>query len=263
MLASPHFKRTFQKGFQEGNELQSTGYVKITTHDWKPLPFLLLMAILHGQSQLVPRKLPLRRLTEMAILVDYYECYEAVAMFADLWTEGIEERQQKLSMGNAIKWLCIAWVFRQNRAFKDITRHLQLESKERVTPNGLPIPTNLIDTLQKSREMSIGKVIDSLHELLERLRHGPQQCGFGCDIMRLGALAKGMDELEILSPKPEAPFSGYSFMSLMAGCYEIDKSYTYDSCRLMSDVLEMVGNEFPLLDAGFSLESFSSLRTKA
>ncbi|KAE8405376.1 hypothetical protein BDV37DRAFT_96435 [Aspergillus pseudonomiae] len=86
ILASPQFRATFRNGFQEGNELRSAGQIEMPICDWEPVPFLLLMAIFHGQTRLVPHSLCFNWLRDMAVLVDYYQCYEAVAMASDLWT---------------------------------------------------------------------------------------------------------------------------------------------------------------------------------
>lgn len=56
------------------------------------MPFLILMMILHGRTRAVPRKISSKRLSEMAVLVDYYECYEAVEVFSDMWIDALEHR---------------------------------------------------------------------------------------------------------------------------------------------------------------------------
>lgn len=61
------------------------------------MSFLILMMIIHGRTRAVPRKLSLKRLSEMAVLVDYYECYEAVELFSDMWVP-MEQRHIPISL---------------------------------------------------------------------------------------------------------------------------------------------------------------------
>ncbi|KAB8223795.1 hypothetical protein BDV33DRAFT_200159 [Aspergillus novoparasiticus] len=144
MLASPHFRGTFRNAFQEGNELRSAGHINIKICDWKPVPFLMLMAVFHGQTQLVPQSLCFDWLTEMAILVDYYDCYKAVAMVSDLWTKDFEKKQSTLSKRNPMEWLRITWAFRKKDAFESITKYFQLEYTGEISPDELPISARII-----------------------------------------------------------------------------------------------------------------------
>ncbi|KAB8206372.1 hypothetical protein BDV34DRAFT_224425 [Aspergillus parasiticus] len=190
-LASSQFRRTFQHGFKEGTELRSAGHVEVPICAWKPLPFLLLMAILHGQNQLVPRKLCWRHLTEMAVLVDYYECYKAVAIISSLWVEDIEKERPRLSTKESMEWLCVTWVFQRDHEFNAITINILQDSRGKITANNLPIPTEIIGEMQGIKEANIDIVIDSLHYLVDGLRHGPEVCNEQCDLIRLGILVKG------------------------------------------------------------------------
>ncbi|KAE8371227.1 hypothetical protein BDV26DRAFT_276551 [Aspergillus bertholletiae] len=143
-LASPQFMRTFQHGFREGTALHSVGHVEIPIYDWKPLPFLLLMAILHGRNRLVPRALSLHRLAEMAVLVDYYECYDAVVILSDLWIEAVGQDRPYLCGEKLMEWLCITWVFQRGIDFSLITGTIQLEIGGVITANNLPVPAAII-----------------------------------------------------------------------------------------------------------------------
>ncbi|OGM39570.1 hypothetical protein ABOM_011782 [Aspergillus bombycis] len=227
ILASPQFRATFQNGFQEGNELRSAGHIEMRIGDWEAVPFLLLMAILHGRTRLVPQSLCLGWLTKMAVLVDYYQCYEAVAM-----------------------------AFLKDQAFKFVTKHIQLEHTEKVFANNLAIPAKVIATLQTSRETRICNVMDALYALFHHLRYGPQLCSFECDMMRLVALTKGMQKFGILSETPQRPAVGYSFMKLRAACLSMNRDHTH-CCKLMPEVLKVLGEEYNSLNRGLTLGSFA------
>ncbi|KAE8318385.1 hypothetical protein BDV41DRAFT_375145 [Aspergillus transmontanensis] len=261
MLASAQFKRTFQNGFQEGNELRSVGHVKVPICDWEPVPFLLLMAILHGRTQLVPQTLHFDWLKAMAILVDYYECYEAVAMVSDLWTKAFEREQSTLAEESPMEWLFITWAFRKGDAFESITKSIQLEHKKDISSEELPIPAEIIDTLRVSRQTGISNVIECLYSLLKRLRRAPKICSFECDLIRLGALIKGMHEFRILAENPQ-PGAGYSFMNLKSACIRMHRAYDSHHCKLMPEVLKVSNKVYDSLKCGLTLDSFTSLRQK-
>ncbi|KAB8279777.1 hypothetical protein BDV30DRAFT_232899 [Aspergillus minisclerotigenes] len=261
MLASPQFKRTFQHGFKEGTELRSAGHVEVPICDWKPLLFLLLMAILHGQNQLVPRRLCMLRLTEMAVLVDYYECYEAVAIVFSLWVEATEKERPRFSTKQSMEWLCITWVFQRGHGFNSITVNILKNSRGKITANNLPIPTKIIaDEMQNIKDFYIGKVIHRLHDLVDRLQCGPQVCNKQCDLIRLGILVKRMHELGILSPTPEAPTTECSYKELYEAYYDMSSSFHH--CQLMPEVLGILNVVDDLLNYGLNLKSFASLREK-
>ncbi|KNG81169.1 hypothetical protein ANOM_010680 [Aspergillus nomiae NRRL 13137] len=263
VLASPQFRATFQNGFQEGNELRSVGHIEMLICDWEPVPFLLLMAIFHGQTRLVPHSLCFNWLRDMAVLVDYYQCYEAVAMAAALWTREFEKKQSTIARENPMEWLCITWALRKNQAFEFVTKHIQLEHTEKIFANKLAIPAKVIDTLQTSRSTGICNVIDALYDLFHHLRYGPQLCSFECDLTRLAALVKGKQKFGIFSKTSQRPAAGYSFMKLRTACFGMDRDYSFHCCKLMPQVLKVLDKEYDSLNRGLTLGSFTPLRGKA
>ena len=140
-LSSPQFERTLQQGFREGNELQSTGCLELPIEDWEAMPFLILMMIIHGRMRAVRREISLKRLSEMAVLVDYYECYEVVEVFSDMWIHAGQERMSGLStIIDKERWLFISWVFQRSAIFRESSRSLQCEEKDNLLTQELPIP---------------------------------------------------------------------------------------------------------------------------
>ena len=105
------------------------------------MPFLILMMIIHGRTRAVPRKLSLKRLSEMAVLVDYYECYEVVEVFSDMWIHAGQERMSGLStIIDKERWLFISWVFQRSAIFRESSHYLQRHGKDKLLTKELPIP---------------------------------------------------------------------------------------------------------------------------
>ncbi|KAE8405377.1 hypothetical protein BDV37DRAFT_96440 [Aspergillus pseudonomiae] len=162
-----------------------------------------------------------------------------------------------------MEWLCITWAFKKAQAFEFVTKHIQLEHTEKIFANKLAIPAKVIDTLRTSREAGICNVIDVLYDLFHHLRYGPQLCNFECDLMRLAALVKGMQEFGILSKTPQRPAAGYSFLELRTACQDMDVDYSFHCCKLMPQVLKVLDKEYDSLNRGLTLGSFAPLGGKA
>jgi hypothetical protein len=145
-LTSPVFGAMFRLDFKEGTALRSTGRVEVALEDDNPAAFLIFLNIIHGYTRRVPRKISLEMLSDMAFLVDKYECLEAVEVFSDMWIDGIKSGIPHSLMENLLRWLCIAWVFRRPTEFKRTTEIIEHESTGNVLMDlgyGLPIPSSV------------------------------------------------------------------------------------------------------------------------
>jgi hypothetical protein len=61
----------------------------------------------------VPRLVSFELLSKIAALVDYYECYETVEVFAGLWLQGLKSQSQlpeQVGRG-LVLWLFTSWIF--------------------------------------------------------------------------------------------------------------------------------------------------------
>ncbi|PQE27475.1 BTB POZ domain-containing protein [Rutstroemia sp. NJR-2017a BVV2] len=144
MLASPVFKAMLRDKdrFKEGEELHTTGTVRIDLPDDEPHPFVILMYAIHCQSALVPRDVQTETLYMLALQVDKYQMHNAVKLSSDMWIRnqksledepGIpeciaDETVHTLSfethLKNHLYWLCISWVFHHTLHFKRVTSNL-------------------------------------------------------------------------------------------------------------------------------------------
>ncbi|EIT81581.1 hypothetical protein AFCA_004352 [Aspergillus flavus] len=264
-LACPQFKRTLQPGFQEGNELKSKGYLEIPVQDWPALPFLIVAMIIHGRTRTVPRKVSLERLAEIAVIVDYYECYEAVEIFSDMWINTLAERPME-SVSDAEKWLFISWAFQQDTIFESSSKYLQLRYTTNMATIPYPIPSSVRDAIDTSREKAIERVVECMHDLLSRLQSRTIQCCYECDCMLLGALTKQMCEMDILFPRPKSDFPGVCFTGLASQCRNMEsprwyrkKGYSAHTCDLSSSLTPLVESLEDSL-TGLHISSFVQLR---
>lgn len=135
-LSSPQFARELRSGFQESHDVQKTGHLELKIESWDPenwnlSVFMVLMLILHGRTRAVPRDMTIRKLADFAMLVDYYECYEAVEVFTDMWIGGLR-RWTPTSVKKAEEALFMSWVFQHRQMFAKAGGYLQRNLTGRV-----------------------------------------------------------------------------------------------------------------------------------
>ncbi|KAB8211572.1 major facilitator superfamily domain-containing protein [Aspergillus parasiticus] len=173
-FACPQFERTLQTGFREGTKLRATGCLRFPVQDWEAKPFLILMLIIHHRSRMVPRQLSLHMLVEMARLVDYYECYEAVEVFSGSWLIGSNFTSgDPRSVDEAEKWLFVSWVFNQPRSFLASSKYLKSRQTSDSNFSQLPVPHAIQAAINGTRRGLIAGAIHSMHSFLSKLQNGP------------------------------------------------------------------------------------------
>jgi hypothetical protein len=125
---------------------EEDGLFYIYTKEWDAEAFLILMNVLHLRNRQVPRSVSLEMLTKIAVLVDFYECWEAVDMWGSTWANGIKYSEPvPLTYGRElIMWICVARVFGLVAEFKQATQTAIKQSHESIQISGLPIYPNIV-----------------------------------------------------------------------------------------------------------------------
>jgi hypothetical protein len=146
-LASSVFAAMLYGGFKESIDLSSDGKISVPLPDDDVGAFTILLDIIHGRNRRVPRKMELSMLTKLSILVDKYALHEVAEVFSNIWIEDLSKGLLGASWKEEHDWLCISWVFRDNRLFNNITwlvmwmRDVDIEDDVAM---GLPIPNRVI-----------------------------------------------------------------------------------------------------------------------
>ena len=144
-LASPYFKRMFQSGRPEGDALRAEGRAEVhLQNDEDPKALLILLNIIHGHTRTVPRSVDLRMLTKIAILVDFFECYETIEVFSDMWINVFKDSLPQSIGKDLTRWIWISWVFNNQDQFKAVTRIAERQSTGPIETHGFPIPDIVI-----------------------------------------------------------------------------------------------------------------------
>ncbi|RYP91871.1 hypothetical protein DL770_001993 [Monosporascus sp. CRB-9-2] len=226
--ASSFFKRALGGPWKEGCSVTPDCCRYIHAEEWDPNALLILMRIIHGRNWSVPSSVNLEMLAKIAVLVDYYQCHEAVYMFSELWIKALEGQVPAECSRELILWLVVSRVFGRADMFTAITRTAMRESRRPLPTLGLPALESVVggqswnrsyvrglirstEAIDEAREKSVNRIIIALHCLLERFRNRQAGCSFECSSILLGALEIEMHTAGILEPQPKPPYLGYSF----------------------------------------------------
>ncbi|KAL7942943.1 hypothetical protein V8C42DRAFT_330844 [Trichoderma barbatum] len=226
-LASAHFQKLAANNWKQTPEADYSTWVvnakgwnyryQFSAHSWDEEAVRILMDILHGRTAKVPREVKLEMLAKIAVLVEYYQCHEAVGFFAQTWLS-IPSIQQVHGVGqrNYMLRLVASLVFPENesRPFLMLTEKIIQKSSGPIVSLGLPIRQDVINALNKRREDAIFHILAGLGGIKKRLCEDKEPCSFECSSIYLGALYKAMDKMNIVEPHPFDPYHGLSIWIL-------------------------------------------------
>ena len=130
ITASPKF-RTELTSWSESRKGED-GFYHIHTDDWDPHALEILLNVVHLRFRQVPRSLALELLAEVAMLVDYYRCWEAFDLIADVWITNIRKTDPvpKAYGRDLMLWMIISWVFKLEAEFSLCTLRALRQSDE-------------------------------------------------------------------------------------------------------------------------------------
>lgn len=105
--------------------------------------------MLHMRFRQVPRSLSLELLAKVAMLVDYYRCWEAFDLIADVWITDLQAKHPvpQIYSRNLMMWLLISWVFKLDAEFERTTKIALRQSFElNIRDMELGIPPAILRT---------------------------------------------------------------------------------------------------------------------
>ena len=139
---SPMFKRMLSEmNWKEGIRDEDDGLHHVPTKDWDSQALLHVLQVIHHRNREVPRIVSLEMLAKIAVLIDFYECAEAMESFTERWTEHLLVTSPVPSYfcRDLLLWMCIAWVLKLPREFA-LTTTVAIRADDQKLPTlGLPI----------------------------------------------------------------------------------------------------------------------------
>ncbi|PQE15497.1 BTB POZ domain-containing protein [Rutstroemia sp. NJR-2017a WRK4] len=270
MLASPVFKVMLREKdrFKEGEDLHNTGTVRIDLPDDEPLPFRILMNVIHCRSALVPKEVKPKTLYKLALLVDKYQMHDAVNLCSEIWIahqdlDILTDTSEKLFVDGYLKkhlyWLCISWIFADNVLFETVTANLTRgigeDLSKAIERSNLTIlvPDSVIVAIEKRRVETIDCTLKILNEIITKYSTAvsnktPICDGQGwiksesdreelracCDASIIGKILSGPASYLILQGAPQAPYAGYSVKKVLDPLFlDFSPAFYYSLCTKM------------------------------
>lgn len=92
---------------------------QVATTGWNAHALVVVLNIIHGRNNDVPRKISLEFFANIAVIVDYYHCEKAVQLAAELWHQSSYKAPTRYGK-KTIMWFYIAWVFSWPKLFSEM-----------------------------------------------------------------------------------------------------------------------------------------------
>lgn len=143
--ASSYFRAMLQGPWTEGITSDASQH-NVDARDWNTQAFEILLDILHGNGQKIPKYVDLELFAHMAVLVDYYNCHNAVKFISDAWFEKLAKSYAvpEEYCRDSVLWLLIAHVFEKWTIIDVLKRRAVREAKGPFQSLNLPIPKDSI-----------------------------------------------------------------------------------------------------------------------
>lgn len=98
-LHSPYFMHMLQPSWREGELLKSSGSLSLDVRHWCPRAFYMVMSLLHGKTQAMPRSVDIPTLGNVTAVVDFHRCFKATEFFSRLWLDAFWKKRATKSKG--------------------------------------------------------------------------------------------------------------------------------------------------------------------
>lgn len=295
VLASPYFRAMLDGPWKEVSADANATHT-VRAEDWNTNALLILFNIIHGHNRKVPRALTLESLAQVGVLVDYYQCHEAVDLFSSVWRDNLYIDTPIEYGRDAILLLFVSSVFRYKDYFSLVSKAIFPKVRGPIHTLDLPIPSTttgeynctpscfeqvLISTpelVESHRQDKVRRILTSLFDCNEHLSSGKYICNssnrfhsyedtYLCSCALLGALHKFMMRHGVLSPRPVAPFLGFGCDQLTTRIINIREPWSnrdmdHTHCTLQGSLSKatQVMRQLPFPD---QLEEYENMSTAA
>lgn len=115
-------------------------------HIFDPEAFMIVIKIIHSQSNGIPQEVSLEMLTKITTIVGYLHCQDTVRFFVELWLKKFDEEEEKDDSANywetntySVSHIFIALVFNFEDRFYNATGHTARYCRGNISSCGLPI----------------------------------------------------------------------------------------------------------------------------
>ncbi|RAK82142.1 uncharacterized protein BO72DRAFT_454917 [Aspergillus fijiensis CBS 313.89] len=213
-LSSPVFKQMLSGLWKETIDLATEGHIRFEIKKWNLQPFLIFLQVMHGRPE--PKSLDVDTITEVALLVDYYQCLAEFRRTMRAWLKEVKKTLSP-SYETYMKCLWVCWQLRRSSDFRHFSNLAVYFADDLIEGEGLPFHPVVLDKLNAARKKALTPIIRRLpmHYNSERPAEWVHRgfCG------ECATLLSDLLDLDIRQAAREAypvkPFSGLSFAKLV------------------------------------------------
>ncbi|KAK3986100.1 hypothetical protein QBC44DRAFT_297825 [Cladorrhinum sp. PSN332] len=215
-LSSKTFKNKLQFGASKAAK-QSDGRIHLQLAEgFDPKAVSIVLNAVHGRGAKVPKAVDLDTLAQIALFVDRFQLFDAVEVYGDRWISKLEDNLPQIYGRDLVLWIYISHVFRNAEVLKAVSQTAVTGSDGPIKTLGLPIRDKIIRDIDTQRQALVSEAISILHNTLDKLTSGTAVCTkYHCDSFLLGELIKTLRTSRLVWPRPEKPFNGFSFQSIV------------------------------------------------
>ncbi|KAI2640022.1 hypothetical protein GGS21DRAFT_392990 [Xylaria nigripes] len=222
-LACTYFKNIMEGSWRETVEIQDDGLRHCVMKGFQASATSIVLSVIHGKYRHVPRSIKLEGLAEIAIVVDFLGCHEAMGFIAEGWIRDLQYNMcvpPRQYDWTALVWIVIAGVFRKSEIFTACTRQAIVDSQNPINAFGLPILSQVVDVMNRDRNTKLDKIILAFDAMMRRLYRRARHCP-GCE----PRLVEGVTMYYRSAPDYplHSPQEGRSITSTAAVIYVISK----------------------------------------
>ncbi|KAJ4115357.1 hypothetical protein NW768_011209 [Fusarium equiseti] len=178
-------------------------------------PLTIVLNIIHGKTRDIPETVTLNLLADIASIVDYLECHDALTFFGRNWLSRYSTINLLCFMDKTLAQLIhISFVFENAALFENVTR-IAIKSSSQVVPTyNLPIQADVLSAIGSKSSALLKVLIDGLIDVQSKLLSQKLGCSYGCRSMLLGSLMQAMNVAAVYPP-PSPPSSFLILGSVM------------------------------------------------
>ncbi|KAM3497777.1 hypothetical protein MY10362_008880, partial [Beauveria mimosiformis] len=172
-LASEVFRKDLDpNGPWRQPEIQSDGLREKYLESFNPEALKHVLNVIHVRNDQVPDKLETEELAEVAVIVDYFQCHEAMRFAVKSWIgkKQIEEVVNDAKPGRPlVLWLLIASVFGIDAIIKAAAKIIIEHNEGPFESMGLPIAENITSRMNSAQEAVTKAFIGNIYQLRDDL----------------------------------------------------------------------------------------------
>ncbi|KAI1802631.1 hypothetical protein F4811DRAFT_572819 [Daldinia bambusicola] len=199
---SPVFDRMLYGGFAEGRSnhgKDGDGWVVNLPED-SPAAMAVLLSIVHGRFEQVPKALSVDELYDLTVLTNFYDATSCLGPWSDKW-KAVVEKLERESNELMPKLLWISWELGWKDTFTVLSRRMVLESGAEILSIGadeVQFPPDISERISAIRTQTLRALLGIFGEMIESLavvdekprwcRHAVWMGHHRCESMILGSI---------------------------------------------------------------------------